>query len=224
LISRGKLDLNNQDFRNEQSHQRERELMPLDHPTWGGKRTGAGRKLGTNTGTSATHAWFRNLVRSETVDNLERLKKLRDQKEDLHVAYNATMAMLAYGMAALGVKQFNALIRALIADFGGESELSTVEETLLEGYASSAATLQDLNTRRLLGQQIDLADHNQCISSMVRIASRLGLSRRARRPDRAALGELVIPTGQRLSCCRASTSRLSSRFPRGNIVGRAAAG
>jgi hypothetical protein len=66
----------------------------IEHSGWGGKREGAGRKPGALV---HTNAWFKNLVRAETVDSLERLKQLRDQSEDLHVAFNATMALLAYG-------------------------------------------------------------------------------------------------------------------------------
>jgi hypothetical protein len=40
--------------------------------------------------------------------------------------------------------------------------------------------MNDLNTRLLLGQQIDLGEHAAAISAMVRVASRIGVLRRAR--------------------------------------------
>jgi hypothetical protein len=46
--------------------------------------------------------------------------------------------------------------------------------------AGAAVTLQHLNTRLALGQEIDLSQHAQAVSAMVRVASRLGLQRRAR--------------------------------------------
>ena len=41
-------------------------------------------------------------------------------------------------------------------------------------------TLHHLNTRLALGEEIDLGQHAQAVSAMVRIASRLGLQRRAK--------------------------------------------
>src|SRR6516225_10163829 len=50
----------------------------------------------------------------------------------------------------------------------------------IEAFAGAAVTLQHLNTRLALGQEIDLAQYAQTVSAMVRVASRLGLRRRAR--------------------------------------------
>src|SRR6516225_495652 len=51
----------------------------------------------------------------------------------------------------------------------------------LKAWRSAAAvTLQHLNTRLALGQEIDLGQYAQTVSAMVRVASRLGLRRRAR--------------------------------------------
>ncbi|MBV8108205.1 MAG: hypothetical protein JOZ35_11600 [Hyphomicrobiales bacterium] len=57
------------------------------------------------------------------------------------------------------------------------------ERTLLaslRGFAGAAVILQHLNTQLVLGQPIDLSQHAQAVSAMVRVASRLGLQRRAR--------------------------------------------
>jgi hypothetical protein len=40
--------------------------------------------------------------------------------------------------------------------------------------------LDNLNTRLLLGQEVDLSDHAAAVSDMVRVASRLDLRRRAK--------------------------------------------
>ena len=52
--------------------------------------------------------------------------------------------------------------------------------------------MQHLNTQLALGQPIDLSQHPQAVSAMVRVASRLGLQRRARdvlarQPSRSCL-------------------------------------
>lgn len=63
---------------------------------------------------------------------------------------------------------------------GGHDQLSTIEVALIEAFAGAAVTLNNLNTRLALGQEIDLSQHAQAVSAMVRVASRLGLQRRAK--------------------------------------------
>jgi hypothetical protein len=69
--------------------------------------------------------------------------------------------------------------------------LVTIERALIEAFAGACITLQHLNTRLLLGETIDLAQHAQACSAMVRVASRLGLQRRAR--DVSTLGDYLSP-------------------------------
>ena len=77
-------------------------------------------------------------------------------------------------------RYFDDLASNIEADLGGRAALSTIELALIEGFCGAAVTLQNLNTRLALGQDIDLSQHAQCVSAMVRVASRLGLQRRAR--------------------------------------------
>jgi hypothetical protein len=77
-------------------------------------------------------------------------------------------------------RYFDRLIAAIEVDLGGHDQLSTIEQTLVEAYAGAAVTLQHLNTQLALGQEIDLSEHAQAVSNMVRVASRLGLERRSR--------------------------------------------
>jgi hypothetical protein len=77
-------------------------------------------------------------------------------------------------------KLFDRLVADIENDLGGQSALSTIERALIEGFAGAALTLHHLNTKLALGQAIDLSQHAQAVSAMVRVASRLGLSRRAR--------------------------------------------
>jgi exonuclease I len=58
--------------------------------------------------------------------------------------------------------------------------LSAIEVALVEAFAGAAVTLQHLNTQLALGQEIDLSQHAQAVSAMVRVAAKLGLQRRAR--------------------------------------------
>jgi hypothetical protein len=76
-------------------------------------------------------------------------------------------------------KIFDRLVADIEGDLGGSSQLSTIERALIEGFVGAAVTLHHLNTKLVLGQEIDLSQHAQAVSAMVRVASRLGISRRA---------------------------------------------
>ena len=75
-------------------------------------------------------------------------------------------------------KYFDELTNAIENDLGGHDALSAIERTLVQGYVGTFVTLQHLNVLLARGQPVDLDQHAQCCSALVRIASRLGLQRR----------------------------------------------
>ena len=77
-------------------------------------------------------------------------------------------------------KLLDRLVTAIEVDLGGSEQLSTIERQLVEAFAGACVTMQHLNTKLALGERIDLAEHAQAVSAMVRVASRLGLQRRAK--------------------------------------------
>lgn len=77
-------------------------------------------------------------------------------------------------------KFYDRLVAAIYADLGGADALSAIERALVDAFAGAAVTVDALNMRLLLGQEIDLAKHATAISAMVRVATRLGTHRRAR--------------------------------------------
>jgi hypothetical protein len=77
-------------------------------------------------------------------------------------------------------KTFDRIRAGICADLGGDDALTTVESALIDAFCGATIQMHDLNTRLLLGEQIDLSDHAAAISAMVRVASRLGVARRAR--------------------------------------------
>jgi hypothetical protein len=77
-------------------------------------------------------------------------------------------------------KAFDQMVTDIEIDLGGRDQLSTIERALIEAFAGACITLQHLNTKLALGESIDLAEHAQAVSAMVRVASRLGLQRRAK--------------------------------------------
>jgi hypothetical protein len=77
-------------------------------------------------------------------------------------------------------KQFDAVVTGIVADLGGEDRLSTVEKHLIEAFAGCAVVVHDINARLLLGQEIDIGQTAQALSSLVRIAQRIGVARRSK--------------------------------------------
>ena len=72
------------------------------------------------------------------------------------------------------------LVAAIEADLGGSDQLSTIERTLVAAYCGACVLLEHLNTQLALGQEINFAQHAQAVTAMTRVASRLGLQRRAK--------------------------------------------
>ena len=90
----------------------------------------------------------------------------------------ATRAMLDGRTAA--AREFNRLAFAIEQDLGGASELSVIERSLVEAFTGATVVMNSLNTRLVQGEAIDLGLHALVCGAMVRVASRLGLKRRAK--------------------------------------------
>jgi hypothetical protein len=88
-------------------------------------------------------------------------------------------------------KFFDRMCVDIEADLGGHDQLSTIEVALIEAFAGAHVMLSNLNTRLALGEQIDLGEHSQAVSAMVRVASRLGLQRRAKDISGPTLGDIL---------------------------------
>ena len=78
---------------------------------------------------------------------------------------------------------FAKMVREIEVDLGAGSRrnLSRIEGELIRAFAGAATQLQYLNHQILLGEgsEIDLAGFSQLASTMLRIGSRLGTTRRA---------------------------------------------
>jgi len=77
-------------------------------------------------------------------------------------------------------KIFDRLVASIEQDLGGRDQLSNIKLSLIEAFAGAYIVVNNLNTRLLLGQQIDLGQHARAVSAMVRVASRLSIERVAR--------------------------------------------
>lgn len=74
-------------------------------------------------------------------------------------------------------RTFDAIAEGIAADLGGLDQLSTVQRHLVEAFAGCAVVLQSINARILKGEPVDLSDQSTAASSLVRIASRIGVAR-----------------------------------------------
>jgi hypothetical protein len=77
-------------------------------------------------------------------------------------------------------RAFDSIARSIANDLGGEDQLTAIQRHLIEGFAGVAVTVQDLNARKAMGEAIDVAKLSVAVSSMVRIATRLGVNRVAK--------------------------------------------
>ena len=72
-------------------------------------------------------------------------------------------------------KQFDAIADGVADDLKGSGALSTIQLHLIEAFAGCALIINAINAQLLSGEDIDIADHSQAASTLVRLASRLGL-------------------------------------------------
>ena len=77
-------------------------------------------------------------------------------------------------------KQFDAIAQGIADDIKGSGELSTIQLHLVEAFAGCAIIINAINAQLLSGGAIDVTEHSQAASTLVRLASRLGLHRRMR--------------------------------------------
>jgi hypothetical protein len=77
-------------------------------------------------------------------------------------------------------RRYADICAALVADTGGESEISEVRKQLIRRFAALAVLAENMEARLATGEAIDLAEHALISSTLVRLASRLGINRHAR--------------------------------------------
>jgi hypothetical protein len=79
-------------------------------------------------------------------------------------------------------RYFIRMQRDIHSDLGGRGDLSRIEQELVRGFCGCATRLEYLTYQILLGAdaECDIASYANLASTMLRIGSRLGFSRRAR--------------------------------------------
>ena len=75
---------------------------------------------------------------------------------------------------------YDRLFDAIARDAGGEDQLTAVQKELITAFCAVSLRLNDMSTRALIGQSIELSDLSLAASTLVRIASRIGITRTPR--------------------------------------------
>jgi hypothetical protein len=77
-------------------------------------------------------------------------------------------------------RRYRDIASAILADQGGADLCSETRQQLIRRFAAAAVLAERLESRLANGEEIDIAAHATLSSTLVRLAQRIGLDRRAR--------------------------------------------
>ena len=78
---------------------------------------------------------------------------------------------------SMRARRYRDLCRAIFIDQGGEDRLSETRKQLIRRFASLGVQAEELEARLVRGETVDLGAQSVIASTMVRIASRIGINR-----------------------------------------------
>lgn len=77
-------------------------------------------------------------------------------------------------------RRYQDLVASLVSDAGGNAQMSEARRQLIRRFAALAVCAEGLEAKLANGEEIDLAEHCQISSTLVRLATRLGINRHAK--------------------------------------------
>jgi hypothetical protein len=77
-------------------------------------------------------------------------------------------------------RRYQDLVANLISDAGGEAGMSETRRQLIRRFAALSVQAERMEALVAMGETIDLAEHCSISSTLVRLASRLGINRSAK--------------------------------------------
>jgi hypothetical protein len=77
-------------------------------------------------------------------------------------------------------RRYRDICAALASDAGGESRMSEARAQLVRRFAAQSVLAEQIEARLARGEQIELAEHALISSTLVRLASRLGIERKTK--------------------------------------------
>jgi hypothetical protein len=79
---------------------------------------------------------------------------------------------------SVNARRYRDLVIEIIADQGGAEHLAQARVQLIRRFAAASVLAESLEAELAAGKPIDIAQHAQLCSSLVRLAQRIGINRR----------------------------------------------
>lgn len=98
-------------------------------------------------------------------------------------ASNRPLDLVGGDKRSAAARRFRDLCADLASDAGGIELMSTVRQQLVRRFAGASVLLERLDEQIAQGRAVDVAEYSTLVSTIVRLAQRLGLNRRARRVE-----------------------------------------
>jgi hypothetical protein len=83
-------------------------------------------------------------------------------------------------MRSMVGRRYKDLVRQIVVDQGGEARIAETRLQLIRRFAAGSCLAEALETRMANGEDIDVEQHCQLSSTLVRLSTRLGLDRHQR--------------------------------------------
>jgi hypothetical protein len=77
-------------------------------------------------------------------------------------------------------RRYRDVMDAICQDQGGKDRLAEARIQLIRRFSAAAVMAEEIEANLALGKPVNIAEHVQLTSAMVRVASRIGINRRAR--------------------------------------------
>jgi hypothetical protein len=77
-------------------------------------------------------------------------------------------------------RRYRDLVDAICQDQGGKDRMAEARVQLVRRFSAAAVLAEQIEAKLVMGQPVNIGEHAQLTSAMVRVASRIGINRRAR--------------------------------------------
>jgi hypothetical protein len=81
---------------------------------------------------------------------------------------------------SLIARRYRDIVTAVVADQGGAAHCSESRTQLIRRFAAAAVLAEQMESKLANGEEINIQDHALLCSTLVRVAQRFGIDRRAR--------------------------------------------
>jgi hypothetical protein len=93
---------------------------------------------------------------------------------------NGKQLLPGLDMRSAMARRFKDITSAIYIDQGGEDRCSESRKQLIRRFAAAAVIAEQMESRLANGHQINITEHAQLSSTLVRIAQRIGINRHAK--------------------------------------------